>query len=161
MPETTAQMWIGPNQSSSLVGTQGGLNAIHLLTPRENSRPLSLLLPGNFQDFKPPVMSLAKVWVPTPVRSGQDGLLLFALMRTKVAAVLEGFEGYGKTRSRSRFGLVGKIPRSMAKEIHTACQQHLNDWHVVLSVGKNSLANQVLNQLDRYQGFNLEIRTSR
>ncbi len=161
MPETTAEMWIGPNQSSSSVGTQGCLNVIHLPPLRENSHPFSLLLPGNLQDFKPPVVSLAKVWVPTPVRPRQDGLLLFALMGTKVAAVLEFFKGYGRTRSRSSFDLVEKFPRGVAKEIHTVCQQHLNDRHVVLSVGKNSLANQDLNQLDRYQGLNLEIQTPR
>lgn len=161
MRETTAEMWIGPNQSSSWAGTQGGLNATHLLLLRENSRPSWLLLPGNLHDSKPPVVGPAKVWVPTPVRPVQDALLLFALMGAKVAAVLEVFKGYDKTRNRSRFDLVEKFPRGLAEEIYTACQLHLNDWHVVLSVGKNSLANQDLNQLDRYRGLNVEIRTPR
>ena len=44
MRETTAEIWIGHAEGSDWMGTQGGLNASHLLLLRENSRPAYLAL---------------------------------------------------------------------------------------------------------------------
>ena len=83
MRETTAEIWIGPAQSSEFMGTQGGINATYLLLLRENSRPAWMLMPGNLYDSKPPVLSKPKVWVPTGNHPTEDALLMFAILGAK------------------------------------------------------------------------------
>jgi hypothetical protein len=95
MRETTAEIWIGPAQGSEWIGTQGGLNATHLLLLRESSRPAWMLFPGNFHDAKPPQIGRPKVWIPSFKHPIEDALLLFGVMGAKipeVRAVLSEFD---------------------------------------------------------------------
>lgn len=161
MRETTAEIWIGRDQSSEWMGTQGGINASHLLLLRENSRPAWMLLPGNLYDAKPPTIGPAKVWVPTPKTPIQDALLLFAVMGAKVPEVRAVLNEFEKSRSKSRLDLAEKFPRGVPKQVHDACRRHLNGWQVVVSVGAYSLASTDLEALSSYGGLNLEIRTTR
>ena len=158
MRETTAEIWIGPDQSSDWMGTQGGINATHLLLLRENSRPAWMLLPGNLYDAKPPTIGPAKVWVPTPKTPIQDALLLFAVMGAKVPEVRAVLNEFEKSRSKSRLDLAGKFPRGVPKQVHEACQRHLSDWHVVISVGDHSLAKIDIGRLGNYSHLNIEVR---
>lgn len=162
MRETTAEIWIGPDQSSDWMGTQGGINATHLLLLRENSQPAWMLLPGNLYDAKPPTIGPAKVWVPTPKTPIQDALLLFAVMGAKVPEVRAILNEFEKSRSKSRLDLAEKFPRGVPKQIHDACRRHLNGWHVVISAGDYSIAAADLNELQNYRGLRTEVRlTSR
>ena len=161
MRETTAEIWIGHDQSSEWMGTQGGINATHLLLLRENSRPAWMLLPGNLYDAKPPTIGPAKVWVPTPKTPIQDALLLFAVIGAKVPEVRAVFNEYEKSRSKSRLDLAEKFPHGVPKQIHDACRKHLNGWHVVVSAGHYSLAAANLHHLESYPGLRTEIRLTR
>lgn len=158
MRETTAEIWIGPDQSSDWMGTQGGINATHLLLLRENSRPAWMLLPGNLYDAKPPTLSPAKVWVPTPKSPIQDALLLFAVMGAKVLEIRTVFNDFEKSRSKSRLDLAEKFPHGVPKQVHDACRRYLTGWHVVVNVGEYSLAVADLGELARYSGLKVEVR---
>ena len=160
MRETTAEIWIGPDQSSDWMGTQGGINATHLMLLRENSRPAWMLLPGNLYDTKPPTIGPAKVWVPTAKNPIQDALLLFAVMGAKVPEVRAVLNEFEKARSKNRLDLDDKFPRGLPKQVYEACQRHLKDWHVVVSVGDYSLAKRDLDSLKTYTGLNVEVRLS-
>jgi hypothetical protein len=161
MLETTAEIWIGPDQSSDWMGTQGGINATHLLLLRENGQPAWMLLPGNLYDAKPPTIGPAKVWVPTPKTPIQDALLLFAVMGAKVPEVRAVLNEFEKSRSKSRLDLTERFPRGVPKQVHDACRRHLTGWHVVVSLGDYSLAVRDLDTLPSYGGLNVEIRTTR
>ena len=158
MHETTAEIWIGRDQSSEWMGTQGGINATHLLLLRENSRPAWVLLPGNLYDAKPPTIGPAKVWVPTPKTPIQDALLLFAVMGAKVPEVRAVLNEFEKSRSKSRLDLAEKFPRGVPKQVHEACQRHLTGWRVVVSLGEYSLATTDLDELSHYGGLSIEVR---
>lgn len=158
MRETTAEIWIGPDQSSDWMGTQGGINATHLLLLRENSRPAWMLLPGNLYDAKPPTIGPVKVWVPTPKTPIQDALLLFAVMGAKVPEIRAVLNEFEKSRSKSRLDLAEKFPRGVPKQIHEACQRHLTGWRVVVSLGEYSLATTDLYGLSQYGGLSIEVR---
>lgn len=160
MRETTAEIWIGPDQSSDWMGTQGGINATHLMLLRENSRPAWMLLPGNLYDAKPPTIGPAKVWVPTANNPIQDAILLFAVMGAKVPEVRAVFNEFEKSRSKARIDLDNKYPRGLPKQIYQACQRHLKDWHLIVSVGEYSLAKADLSALTAYTGLNIEVRLS-
>jgi hypothetical protein len=161
MRETTSEIWIGPDQSSDWIGTQGGINATHLLLLRENSQPAWMLLPGNLYDAKPLTIGPAKVWVPTPKTPIQDALLLFAVLGAKVPEVCAVMNEFEKSRSKVRLNLAQKFPRGVPKQVHSACQRHLKGWHVLVSVGDYSLAAKDLSALSAYGGLNLEIRTTK
>jgi len=158
MRETTAEIWIGHDQSSEWMGTQGGINATHLLLLRENSRPAWMLLPGNLYDTKPPTFGPAKVWVPTPKTPIQDALLLFAVMGAKVPEVRAVLNEFEKSRSKSRLDLAEKFPRGVPKQVHDACRRHLTGWHVIVNVGEYSLAVADLGELASYPGLAVEVR---
>jgi len=158
MHETTAEIWIGHDQSSEWMGTQGGINATHLLLLRENSRPAWMLLPGNLYDAKPPTIGPAKVWVPTPKTPLQDALLLFAVMGAKVPEVRAVLNEFEKSRSKSRLDLDEKFPRGVPRQVHDACRRHLTGWHVIANVGEYSLASRDLDVLSAYEGLNIEVR---
>lgn len=158
MRETTAEIWIGPDQSSDWMGTQGGINATHLMLLRENSRPAWMLLPGNLYDAKPPTIGPAKVWVPTAKNPIQDALLLFAVMGAKVPEVRAVLNEFEKSRSKARLDLDDKFPRGLPKQVYEACQRHLKGWQVVVSVGSYSLARADLESLKRYSQLNVEVR---
>ena len=160
MRETTAEIWIGPDQSSDWMGTQGGINATHLMLLRENSRPAWMLLPGNLYDTKPPTIGPAKVWVPTAKNPIQDALLLFAVMGAKVPEVRAVLNEFEKSRSKNRLDLDDKFPRGLPKQVYEACQRHLKGWHVIVSVGNYSLAKTDLSALKTYAGLNIEVRIS-
>jgi hypothetical protein len=160
MRETTAEIWIGPDQSRDWMGTQGGINATHLMLLRENSRPAWMLLPGNLYDTKPPTIGPAKVWVPTAKNPIQDALLLFAVLGAKVPEVRAVLNEFEKSRSKNRLDLDDKFPRGLPKQVYEACQRHLKDWHVVASVGDYSLAKTDLAALRLYQNLTIEVRTS-
>ncbi len=160
MRETTAEIWIGPDQSADWIGTQGGINATHLLLLRENSRPAWMLLPGNLHDTKPAKFGIAKVWVPTQTTPIQDALLLFAVMGAKIAEVRAVLSEFEKSRSKSRLDLADKFPGGVPKQVHEACQRHLKGWHVVVSAGSYSLAARDLASLDLYSHLKSEIRTT-
>lgn len=160
MHETTAEIWIGPDQTNNWIGTQGGINATHLLLLRENSRPAWLLLPGNLYESRPPAIGPAKVWVPTPGKPVQDALLLFSIMGAKVPEILTVFDEFYKSRNRTRIDLSEEFSEGVISELYFAVKQHLVGWKVVVSVGRQSLANKDLGQLDDYHGLNLDIRLS-
>jgi hypothetical protein len=160
MRETTAEIWIGPDQSSDWMGTQGGINATHLLLLRENSRPAWMLLPGNFYDAKPPTIGPAKVWVPTLKRPIEDALLLFAVMGAKVPEVRAVFNEFEKSRGKSRLDLAEKFPRGVPKQVYEASRRHLKGWHVIVSAGDYSLAKIDLAALTRYRNLTVEVRTT-
>ena len=160
MRETTAEIWIGKDQSSDWAGTQGGINARHLLLLRENSQPAWMLLPGNLYDTKPPIIGPSKVWNPTLENPIQDALLLFAVMGAKVPEVRAVFNEFEKSRDKSRLDLAAKFPRGIPKQIYAVSQRHLKGWHVVVSAGSYSLASRDLDVLSLYSGLNIEIRTT-
>lgn len=160
MRETTAEIWIGPDQSSSWMGTSGGINATHLMLLRENSRPAWMLLPGNLYDTKPPTIGPAKVWVPTPKRPLEDALLLFAVMGAKVPEVRAVFNEFEKSRSKTRIDLADKFPNGVPKQVYEASRRHLNGWHVVVNVGDYSLAKGDISALKAYNGLHVEVRLS-
>lgn len=161
MRETTAEIWIGPDQTSAWQGTQGGINPTHLMLLRENSQPAWLLLPGNFHDSRPPMIKPGKVWVPTPAHPLQDALLFFAVVGARVPEVRAVFNEFEKSRSKNRLNLGDSFPRGLPKQVYEATQRHLRGFHVIASIGKSSLALKDLKALDRHKGLNIEIRTSR
>ena len=158
MKETTAEIWIGHAQGSEFMGTQGGINATHLLLLRENSRPSWMLMPGNLHDSKPPVLGKPKVWVPTANHPTEDALLMFAILGAKNRSVKAVFEEFEKSRSRNRLDLDGLFGKGVPKEVYAACQRHLSDWHVIVSVGSYSLAKRDLSALKKYKHLDIEIR---
>lgn len=160
MRETTAEIWIGRDQSTDWAGTKGGINATHLLLLRENSRPAWMLLPGNLYDSNPPSIKSSKVWIPTQENPIQDALLLFAFLGAKVPEIRAVFNEFEKSRVKSRIDLPAKFPRGVPKSIYTASQRHLKGWHVVISAGSYSLAFRDLEVLSKYSGLNIEIRVT-
>jgi hypothetical protein len=161
MRETTAEIWIGEDQSTDWMGTQGGINPSHLLLLRENSRPAWMLLPGNLYDSEPPLIKASKVWNPTLENPVQDALLLFAVMGAKVPEVRAVFNEFEKSRVKSRIDLSSKFPRGVPKSVYTANQRHLKGWHVIVSAGSYSLAYRDLEALSLYSGLNVEVRVTR
>ena len=160
MRETTAEIWIGEDQSTDWMGTKGGINARYLMLLRENSRPAWMLLPGNLYDTKPPIIGSPKVWNPTIENPIHDALLFFAVMGAKVPEVRAVFNEFEKSRSKSRIDLAAKFPRGVPKQIYSASQRHLNGWHVVVSAGSYSLASRNLDALSLYPGLNIEVRST-
>lgn len=158
MRETTAEIWIGPSQGSDFMGTQGGINATHLLLLRENSRPAWMLMPGNLYDSKPPVLSKPKVWVPTASHPVEDALLMFAILAAKNRSVKAVFDEFEKSRTRSRLDLDDLFGKGVPKEVYAACQRHLSDWRVIVSAGSYSLAKRDLSALKKYKHLDIEIR---
>ena len=158
MRETTAEIWIGPAQGSSWLGTQGGINATHLLLLRENSRPAWMLMPGNFYDSKPPQLGRPKVWVPTHSRPLEDALLLFAVMGAKVAEVRAVFGEFEKSSSRTRLDLDSSFPKGLPRQVYVASQRHLQGWHLIANIGDYSFAKKDLASLKKYKGLDIEIR---
>ena len=161
MRETTAEIWIGPAQGSEFMGTQGGINATHLLLLRENSRPAWMMMPGNLYDSEPPVLGKPKVWVPTANHPTEDALLLFAILGAKNRAVKAVFNEFEKSRSRNRLDLDHLFAKVVPKEVYAACQRHLADWHVIVSVGSYSLAKRDLSVLKKYKQLDIEVRETR
>lgn len=161
MRETTAEIWIGEDQSTDWMRTQGGINASHLLLLRENSRPAWMLLPGNLYDSEPPLIKSSKVWNPTMENPVQDALLLFAVLGAKVPEVRAVFNEFEKSRVKSRIDLAAKFPRGVPKSVYRASQRHLKGWHVIVSAGSYSLAYRDLEALSQYSGLNVEVRVTR
>ena len=161
MRETTAEIWIGEDQSTDWMGTQGGINASHLLLLRENGRPAWMLLPGNLYDSEPPLIKSSKVWNPTMENPVQDALLLFAVLGAKVPEVRAVFNEFEKSRVKSRIDLAAKFPRGVPKSVYRASQRHLKGWHVIVSAGSYSLAFRDLEALSQYSGLNVEVRVTR
>ena len=161
MRETTAEIWIGEDQSSDWIGTQGGINATHLLLLRENSRPAWMLLPGNLYDSKPPLIKPAKVWHPTLENPIQDALLLFGVAGAKVPEIRAVFNEFEKSRTKSRIDLPARFPRGVPKSVYAASQRHLRGWHVIVSAGNYSLASRDLDALSLYSGLHVEVRVTR
>ena len=161
MRETTAEIWIGGDQSSDWMGTMGGINPTYLMLLRENSRPAWMLLPGNLYDTNPPILGSPKVWNPTIENPIHDALPLFAVMGAKVPEIRAVFNEFEKSRSKNHLDLEAKFPRGVPKQIYAASQRHLNGWHVIVSAGSYSLANRNLDALSLYPGLNIEVRTTR
>ena len=158
MRETTAEIWIGPAQGSDFMGTQGGINATHLLLLRENSRPAWMMMPGNLYDSKPPALSKPKVWVPTANHPIEDALLLFAILGAKNRDVKSVFDEFETSRSRNRLDLDVLFGKGVPKEVYAACQRYLSGWQAIMSVGNYSLANRDLPALRKYKHIDIEIR---
>jgi hypothetical protein len=156
--ETTAEIWIGPAHESEWMGTQGGLNATHLLLLRENSRPKWMLMPGNLYDVKPPELSRPKVWIPSYSHPMEDALLLFAVMGAKVSEVRAVFGEFEKSRSRSRLDIDSSFPKGFPRQVYAVNQRYLQGWHVVASIGHTSHAKKDLDALRKYRGIDIEIR---
>lgn len=70
----------------------------------------------------------------------EDSLLLFAVMGAKVAEVRAVLGEFGKSRSRNRLDVSEHFPKGFPRQVYSANQKHLKDWHVVVSVGDYSLA---------------------
>jgi hypothetical protein len=140
------------------MGTNGGLNATHLMLLRENSRPAWMLLPGNLYDAKPPTIGPAKVWVPTLRRPIEDALLLFAILGAKVPEVRAVFNEFEKSRSKSRLDLSERFPRGLPRQVYEASRRHLDGWHVVVNIGDYSLATADVDELVKYRGLTVELR---
>lgn len=158
MRETTAEIWIGPSQGSDWMGTQGGLNATHLMLLRENSRPAWMLMAGNLYDSKPPELGRPKVWVPSYPHPIEDALLLFAVMGAKVAEVRAVLGEFEKSRNRTRLDIDASFPKGFPRQVYAANQKHLKDLHVVVSVGEGSHAKKDLDVLMKYKGLDIEVR---
>jgi len=158
MRETTAEIWIGPAQGSDWMGTQGGLNATHLLLLRENSRPSWMLMPGNLYDVKPPALGRPKVWVPSYPHPLEDALLLFAVMGAKLSEVKAVLREFDKSPNRSRLDIDGSFPKGFPRQVYASSQKHLKGWHVVVSVGDTSHAKKDLDALKKYKGLDIEVR---
>jgi hypothetical protein len=158
MRETTAEIWIGPAQGSDFMGTQGGLNATHLMLLRENSRPAWMLLPGNLYDSKPPVIGKPKVWVPTAAHPVEDAMVMFAVLGAKNREVRSALDAIDKSRSRSRMDLDDLFGKGLPVSVYKACQRHLSSWHVIVNVGSYSLAKRDLTALKKYRGLDIEVR---
>lgn len=158
MKETTAEIWIGHSQGSSFMGTQGGINATHLLLLRENSRPAWMLMPGNLYDAKPPVLGRPKVWIPTNTHPLEDALLLFAVLGAKIPEVCAVLGEFGKSRSRARLDLESSFPKGLPRQVYAANQKHLKGWHLVANIGDYSFATKDLNSLKKYKGLDIEVR---
>ena len=158
MRETTAEIWIGPSQRSEFMGTQGGINATHLLLLRENSRPAWMMMPGNLYDSEPPAPIKPKVWVPTANHPTEDALLLFAILGAKNRDVKAVFDEFEKTPKRNRLDLDDLFAKGVPIEVYEACQRYLSDWHVIISVGSYSLARRDLSALKKYKELDIEIR---
>lgn len=158
MRETTAEIWIGPSQGSDWMGTQGGLNATHLMLLRENSRPAWMLMAGNLYDSKPPELGRPKVWVPSYPHPIEDALLLFAVMGAKVAEVRAVLGEFEKSRNRTRLDIDASFPKGFPRQVYAANQKHLKDLHVVVSVGEGSHEKKDLDVLMKYKGLDIEVR---
>jgi len=158
MRETTAEIWIGPAQGTEWIGTQGGLNATHLLLLRENSRPAWMLFPGNFHDAKPPQIGRPKVWIPSFKHPIEDALLLFGVMGAKIPEVRAVLSEFDKSPSRTRLDIDEKFPNGFPKPVYAANQRHLIDWHVVVNIGNYSHAKHDQDALKKYKGLDIEVR---
>ena len=54
---------------------------------------------------------------------------------------------------------IGTKPDGLWGDVSTAaCQRHLSDWHVIVSVGSYSLAKRDLSALKKYKHLDIEIR---
>ena len=158
MRETTAEIWIGPAQGSDFMGTQGGINPTHLMLLRENSRPAWMLMPGNLYDSEPPVLSKPKVWVPTAAHPIEDALVMFGVLGAKNRDIRTALDAVNTSRSRNRFDLDELFGKGLPVSVYTVCQRHLSDLHVILSVGRYSLAKRDLSALKKYKHLDIEIR---
>jgi hypothetical protein len=115
-------------------------------------------MPGNLYDSEPPVLGKPKVWIPTANHPTEDALLLFAILGAKNRDVKAVFDEFEKTRKRNRLDLDDLFARGVPIEIYEACQRHLSDWHVIISVGSYSLARRDLSALKKYKELDIEIR---
>jgi hypothetical protein len=158
MRETTAEIWIGPDQSSDWIGTLSGINASYLLLLRENSRPSWMLLPGNFHDPEPPKVRLAGAWVPTPSRPLEDALLLFAALGAKEGSVRDALAKLGVSLDASHFDLSALFPKGLPNHVYELSRESLVGWRVVVSIGDSSLAKSDLASLRSYAGLKIEVR---
>ena len=158
MRETTAEIWIGPEQGSTWMGTQGGLNATHLMLLRENSRPAWMLMPGNLYDSPPPILGKPKVWVPSFNHPLEDALVLFAVMGAKIPEVRAVLSEFEKSRNRSKLDVDAVFPKGFPKEVYSANQKHLRNWHFVISASDGSHAKKDLEVLKKYKGLDIEVR---
>ena len=70
----------------------------------------------------------------------------------------KAFDEFEKSRSRTRLDLDDIFANGVPIEIYEACQQHLSDWHVIVSVGSYSLARRDLSALKKYKNLDIEIR---
>lgn len=140
------------------MGTQGGLNATHLLLLRENSRPAWMLMPGNLYDTNPPQLDKPRVWVPSYPHPIEDALLLFAVMGARVPEVRAVLGEFEKSRNRVRLDVDAMFPKGFPRQVYAANQKHLKGWHVVISVGDGSHAKKDLGALERYSGLDVEVR---
>jgi len=158
MRETTAEIWIGRAEGSDWMGTQGGLNASHLLLLRENSRPGWMLMPGNLYDSKPPQLDRPKVWVPSHLHPLEDALLLFAVMGAKVPEVRAVLGEFEKSRNRTRLDINALFPKGFPRQVYEANQKYLKGWHVAVSACNGSLAKKDLDALKKYKGIDVDVR---
>lgn len=160
MRESTAEIWIGPDQSADFMGTGGGLNPTWLLILRENSRPAWLLVPGNLYDSTPPVIGTPKVWIPSPDRPIEDALVMFAICGLEDTEVLSVLREYVVNQGLDSFDVGEVFPEGMPEAIYEIARRRLDGLHLVASVGEYSLASNNLEALDHYDGMTVEIRTT-
>lgn len=159
MKETTAEIWIGPDQSKGWYSTNGGLNPTHLMLLRENDYPAWLLLPGNLHDSNVELKGPHPVWVPTR-RALEDALLMFAVIKLEILSVCEMFEQLGVPLERDQLNLNALFPDGVHETLYQECKTQLRNLHVVISANEGSLARGNCSAMVAYTGLNIDVRLS-
>lgn len=157
MRETTAEIWIGPDQSNGWYSTNGGLNPSHLMLLRENDSPAWLLLPGNLHDTNVEIGGPHPVWVPSR-RALEDALLMFAVMKLEIPRVCEIFEQLGGSTDRDQLNLGNLFPDGVPETLYQECRTQLQNLHVVISANERSLARGDCSAMTSYTGLNVDVR---
>ena len=157
MKETTAEIWIAPDQSKGWYSTNGGLNPTHLMLLRENDYPAWLLLPGNLHDSNVELKGPHPVWVPTR-RALEDALLMFAVIKLEIPSVCEMFEQLGGARKRDQLNLDSLFLDGVPETLYQECKTQLQNLHVVISANDRSLARGNCSAMASYTGLNMDVR---
>lgn len=157
MKETTAEVWIGPDQSQGWYSTKGGINPNHLMLLRENDSPAWLLMPGNFQDTNASIRGPYPVWVPTK-RALEDALLMFAILCAELPSIRRMFEERSGTTEKDQVNLVALFPDGVPEALYLECKAHLQRFHVVISANQRSLAIDNCSAMADYTGLNMDVR---
>ena len=160
MRETTAEIWIGPDQTTDFMGTSGGINATWLMLLRENSRPAWMLIPGNLHDSEPPNHQSPRVWVPSRDRSLEDALVMFAVCGAEDPSVIAMVRQFVAADSLDAIDVGVLFPDGLPDQIYEISYQALRNWHVIVSAGEYSLIARQMESLRSFTGLSIEARTT-
>ena len=84
---------------------------------------------------------------PNSKPSDKGRIVALCKSQSQNRAVKAAFNEFEKSRSRNRLDLDHLFAKGVPKEVYAACQRHLADWHVIVSVGSYSLAKRDLSVL--------------